>query len=207
MFARIPNNRYFVEIGVEDGEQCNAALLARHYGWRGIMIEADDACFNRLEATYAPLPVTCLRMLVDRENIGPALSAAGVSKTFDLLSIDVDGNDYYIWEALSSFSPSVVVIEYNATFGPTKSTTIKYNPEHTWKRNRYYGASLAALAKLGGRLGYALLGTDRRGVNAFFVRRDLLSMCGFAERTPQDAWRPNMLVALLPKGSGRLAEP
>ncbi|HEY6325521.1 MAG TPA: hypothetical protein VIW73_03255 [Candidatus Cybelea sp.] len=207
LFARIPHHRYFVEIGVEDGEQCNAALLARRYGWRGVMIEADDACFERLSTTYASLPVTCVQLLVDRENVGAAFDAAGVPRSLDLLSIDIDGNDYYVWEALRSFSPSVVVIEYNASFGPRKSVTIEYNPQHGWQRTRYYGASLTALAKLGARLGYGLIGTDRRGINAFFVRRDLLPICGFAEKAPQQSWRPNILIALLPKGSGRLVEP
>jgi hypothetical protein len=207
LFARIPNNRYFVEIGVEDGEQCNAALLARHCGWTGLMIEADAAQFNRLAEAYASLPVKCIELLVDRENIAPALEAVGVPKRFDLLSIDIDGNDYYVWEATTAFSPSVVVIEYNASFGPRASCTIEYNPSHYWRKDRYYGASLTALAELGRRLGYALIGSDRRGINAFFVRRDLLPACGFDEKTPREAWRPNLLIGLLPRGNGRLIDP
>jgi hypothetical protein len=207
LFARIPHNRYFVEIGVEDGEQCNTALLARHYGWTGLMIEADEAQFKRLAITYDSLPVKCIQMLVDRDNIAPALRAAGTPERFDLLSIDIDGNDYYVWEATASFSPSVVVIEYNASFGPRASRTIEYNPSHSWRKDRYYGASLMALADLGRRLGYALIGTDRRGINAFFIRRDLLPASGFDEKTSREAWRPNLLIRLLPRGNGRLADP
>lgn len=207
IFSRLPHARFFVEIGVEDGSQCNTALLAAHYGWQGVMIEADETMFGRLAARYAGLPVTCLNMFVNRENIDAALHDAGVPRSLDLLSIDIDGNDYYVWEATAAFSPSVVVIEYNATFGPHASKTIAYDPAHVWRKDRYYGASLAALTKLGARLGYALIGTDRRGINAFFVRRDLLAACGFPEKTPRDAWRPNRLIGLLPKGSGTFFEP
>jgi hypothetical protein len=207
LFARIPNNRFFVEIGVEDGEQCNTSLLARCYGWKGVMIEADGVMFERLKRRYATLPVAALNLLVSRENIAPALEALAVPKTLDFLSIDIDGNDYYVWEALHSYRASIVVIEYNASFGRTASKTIAYDPSFVWSRTRFYGASLAALAKLGTKLGYALLGTDRRGINAFFVRRDLLGTSGFPEKSPREAWRPNVLVGFLPKGSGTSFEP
>jgi hypothetical protein len=207
LFARIPHHRYFVEIGVEDGSQCNTAVLARHYGWRGLMIEADPAMFERLKASYEAFPVRCTHLLVDRDNVAPVLRQSGVPHQFDLLSIDIDGNDYYVWEALAQFSPSVVVIEYNASFGRHASKVIAYNPKHSWSRNQYYGASLKALATLGERLGYALLGTDRRGINAFFVRRDLLRACGFPEKTAEETWRPNRLIKLLPQGSGAFFNP
>jgi hypothetical protein len=207
LFSRIPHERRFVEIGVEDGAQCNTALLARHYGWTGVMIEADAQMFERLQTAFASFPVTCLNLFVSRENIAAALNAAGVPSRFDLLSIDIDGNDYYVWEALEEYEPSVVILEYNASFGPRASKTIAYNPAHTWRKDRYYGASLTALQRLGKRLGYALIGTDRRGVNSFFVRKDLLGLCGFPERDAADAWRQNPLISLLPQGSGALIEP
>ena len=208
LFARIPGRKLFVEIGVEDGLQCNAALLSRHYGWKGVMVEADAECFRKLQRNYSTFSnVTCLRLLVDRENISPALSSLGIPKQLDLLCIDIDGNDYYVWDALKDYRASVVVIEYNATFGPEVSRTIAYDPSHFWQRTRYYGASLKALQRLGERLGYALLATDRRGINAFFVRRDLLATCGFPERTARQAWRPNRLGSLLPRGGGELVDP
>jgi hypothetical protein len=200
LFSRIPHNRYFVEIGVEDGTQCNAAFLARVYGWRGLMVEADRDMFLRLKGTFGGLAVQCVNEYVDRDNIAPLFERYDVPRKLDLLSIDIDGNDYYVWEATANFKPSVAVIEYNASLGPDASKTIQYNPSHVWRHDRYYGASLAALAHLGKRLGYALIGTDRRGVNSFFVRRDLLGACGFAEKTAAEAWRPNRLIQLLPAG-------
>jgi hypothetical protein len=172
------------------------------------MIEADDDCFERLAANYADFPrVSYLKLVVTKDNIAPALEDLRIPKQLDLLCIDIDGNDYYVWEALQSFAASVVVIEYNSTFGRDASRTIAYNPEHVWQKTRYYGASLPALEKLGRRLGYALIGTDRRGINAFFVRRDLLELSGFPELSTHDAWRPNRLIGLLPAGSGPFYEP
>jgi len=179
LFARIPNSRFFVEIGVEDGEQCNTALLARYYGWKGLMVEADAAMFRHLQARYRPLPVDVLNLLVTRENIAQALESFNVPKALDLLCIDIDGNDYYVWEALGAYRPSVVVIEYNASFGSAASKTVAYDPQFVWDRTRSYGASITALAKLGHRLGSALVGADCRGINAFFVRRDLLGSAAF----------------------------
>ncbi len=207
LFSRLPHNRFFVEIGVEDGLQCNTALLATRYGWRGVMIEADEPMFDRLKAKYAGSSVTCVRKFADRDNVAATLEELGVPRSFDLLSIDIDGNDYYVWEATAAFTPSVVVIEYNATLGPGASKVITYNPAHIWRKDRYYGASLTALAKLGTRLGYSLIGTDRRGINAFFVRHDLLGACGFPQKAAHDAWRPNPLINLLPSGSGTFFEP
>jgi hypothetical protein len=206
LFTRIPNNRFFVEIGVEDGEQCNTALLARYYGWKGLMIEANAGMFQRLKTRYELVPVNVLNLLVSRENIAQTLEGVDVPKTLDLLCIDIDGNDYYVWEALGAYCASVVVIEYNAAFGATASKTIAYDPEFAWDKSRFYGASLTALAKLGDRLGYGLIGTDRRGINAFFVRRDLLGICGFPEKSPREVWRRNVLLGLLPEGSGRIYE-
>jgi hypothetical protein len=207
LFSRIPHNRYFLEIGVEDGQQCNAALLARHYGWQGLMIEADRRMYERLQENYGSLPVSPLELQVTRENIVPALEKLGIPKALDLLCIDIDGNDYYVWEALGGYAASVVVIEYNASLGREASKTIAYNPAHVWGKDRYYGASLTALAKLGSRLGYALIGTERRGINAFFVRRDWLPVCGFVEKSASEVWRPNVIGRLLPEGSGVFFEP
>jgi hypothetical protein len=207
LFARIAHRRYFVEIGVEDGRQCNAALLVRHCGWQGVMIEADDRMYDQLRQTYESFPVSCVHSMVDRENIAPTLDRLDVPESLDLLSIDIDGNDYYIWEALGGLRASVVVIEYNASFGREISKTIAYNGKHVWRKDRYYGASLPALEKLGARLGYVLLGTERRGVNAFFVRRDLLRASGFPKKSAHEAWRRNVLLGLLPKGAGPFFEP
>jgi hypothetical protein len=118
----------------------------------------------------------------------------------DLLVIDVDGNDYFIWEAISSrYVPRVVVIEYNAGVGPHLRWFMPYNAEHRWEETSWHGASLAALASLGSRLGYDLIGCDSRGVNAFFVRTS--EAAPFTSRRVSEQWVPPLFQ--LPYGHPR----
>lgn len=188
LFARIPHRGYCVEISVGDGLECNTAYLTRHCGWKGLMVEANPTKFARLRSHYASLPVRCVETFVNRDNVAKILEDSGAPTDLDLLGIDIDGNDYYIWEALSGYAASVVVVEYISSYGPTESKTIAYNADHVWRNDNYLGASLTALTKLGKRLGYALVGTNRRGLNAFFVRGDLLRGIGFPEKTPRQAF-------------------
>ncbi len=170
--------------------ECNTALLAKSYGWKGVMIEGDDASFETLRKNYSSLPnVRPVHARVTRENIAQLFAENGVPHDLDLLSIDVDGNDYYLWEALADYRPRVVVIEFNPAFAPPKHWVMHYDPEHVWRHDNYYGASLASLTTLGRRLGYALIGIDSNIINAFFVRRDLLDIVQFPERVPADVYQ------------------
>lgn len=189
LFSRLRvANPFFVEFGAETGEECNAALLARQ-GWRGVMIEGDPVAFARLRENYRELTeVQTIAAFVSRENVVALFRAANVPTEFDLLSIDVDGNDYHLWEALADYRPRVVVIEFNAAYPPPRRWVMAYNPEHTWRHDDYYGASLASYAALGERLGYSLLGAGSNDVNAFFVRSDLLPHVGFPARSPEAAF-------------------
>jgi hypothetical protein len=197
LFARIPHEGCSAEISVGDGLECNTAYLIRHCGWKGLMVEGDPVKFARLRSNYASLPATCVDTFVDRENVVSILEEAAVPKELDLLGIDIDGNDYYIWEALAAYRARVVVVEYISNFGPDESKTIAYNPHHVWRNDNYLGASLTALMKLGKRLGYALIGTNRRGLNAFFVRDDLLARAGFPEKTPRQAFHGQGIFDML----------
>jgi len=117
------------------------------------------------------------REVVDAENIESLFARYGVPEEFDLLSIDIDGNDYWVWKAISRYSPRVVIVEYNIFFLAETAKTIAYDPDHVWNRKDhrlYHGASLAAFDKLAREKGYALLHTDVYCPNAIFVRRDLL---------------------------------
>ena len=149
----------FVEFGVGDGSECNTALLARERGWSGWMLENDpDAC-QRLAAAYAPFSrvrTACRNLTV--ENIDSTLAELGVPREFDLLSIDVDGNDYWLWRAAGRYQPHVVGIEYNAAYPPPVRCVMAYNPDHVWNGTTYHGASIASVASLRARLDYALVG-------------------------------------------------
>lgn len=207
IFSRIPHRRYFVEIGVEDGSQCNSALLVSDYHWHGLVVEGDDRYADALKARFRDRQVSVAHAYVDRGNIVEIFREHDVPSEFDLLSIDIDGNDYFLWEATKAYHPSVVVIEYNAFFGNERSCTIAYDKTHRYRADTYFGASLAALAKLGNGLGYELIGTNRTGTNAFFIRNELVDICGFRPKLVREAFHAKPLLGqLLPKGTGPLVE-
>jgi len=189
IFRRVgTTNRYFVEFGVGDGHECNTASLASS-GWSGLMLEGDPADAARLAERYASYgSIQTARAFITAENIASVFESHGVPKEFDLLSIDIDGNDYWVWRALEGYAPRVVVIEYNAAYHPPRRWVMRYNPDHRWDKTTYYGASIASLEALGRKLGYALLGSDVTGVNAFFVRRDLRRASGFRALDPARAY-------------------
>jgi hypothetical protein len=166
-------NKYLVEIGVgppggsgyplENGLECNSRLLLEK-GWTGIQIDGQEY----------PATLNVKTEFITAENINDVLAKYGVPSEFDLFSLDVDGNDYWIWKALK-FEPRVVVIEYNPDLGINESKVIEYNPNFDWGErgySKYYGASLLALKKLGEQKGYTLVYAN--GTNAFFVKTHLL---------------------------------
>ena len=138
--------------------------------------------------------VKILHCNVTAENINSTLIQSGMYGEIDLLSIDIDGNDYWVWKAIDVIAPRVVVIEYNALLGYSQSLTVTYNPNFvrfgTHRRGIYHGASLAALEMLGASKGYLLVGCDSSGVNAFFVRKDL-ALGTISAVSPEDAYYPS----------------
>lgn len=192
LFSRIgTTNRFFVEFGVETGEECMSRNLACVHNWSGILLEGHPLKHLYLQQNYAAYPqVATHQAFITMENIEALFARLQVPPEFDLLTIDLDGIDYWVWKALHAYKPRVVIIEYNASFPPPQKRVVAYDPAFSWKGTTYFGASLTSLAELGKKLGYALIGTDSRGVNAFFVRRDLLARSGFAELTPEAAYHP-----------------
>ncbi len=168
-------SRYFVEFGVESGVECNCARLVLEEQWQGLFIEPDATHFEKLADRYRSYRIRCVQALVSSANIEAIFEANDVPRDFDVLSIDIDGNDYWVWAAIKRWRPRLVVIEYNGTHPPTRRWVMKENPSHQWNRTNYFGASLASLTALGRQKGYALVGTDTAGVNAFFVRDDLVT--------------------------------
>jgi hypothetical protein len=165
----------FVEFGVGDGLENNTRLLL-YRDWKGLWIEADAGAVGSLRRSFAAElrsgQLQLLSSIVTRENIAGLLAAGGLGD-LDLLSIDIDGNDYWIWEAIP-LRPRVVVIEYNAKFRPPTRWVMEYNAAHRWDGSDYHGASLQSLAELARKKEYTLVGCCLAGVNAFFVRDDLV---------------------------------
>ena len=164
---------YFVEFGAQQGVENNCAALADLLGWRGLFIEGGERDHAVLERKYRPNDRVATRWaLVTPDNVETLFADAGVPGEFDLLSIDVDGEDYWIWEAIEAHRPRVVVIEYNSGLEPGRRLV---QPRGTgpWSGTSFVGASLAALESLGERKGYRLVHTDLTGNNACFVRTDV----------------------------------
>lgn len=175
-------NKTFLEFGITDGRQCNTANLSINFGWNGLLLEGNPTyaraarCYYQSINRFDGLDVKVVECFVTKENINDTIASNGMAGEIDLLSIDIDGNDYWIWEEIGVISPRVVVVEYNASFG-RKAITVKYDPDFSrLKKHRsgwYHGASLAALANIGEKKGYDLVCADCAGVNGFFVRKDI----------------------------------
>jgi hypothetical protein len=189
-----PRSRYCVEFGAGDGlRNSNTARLVRDRGWRGLMIEASDYRFGRLREHYAEASnVSIVQARVAPETVEEIFAQAGVPEDLDLLSIDIDGNDYWVWRSLERYRPQVVVIEYNPYYAPPERWVMKYNPEHVWDGSTYYGASLSSLYWLGKDKGYELICCDRQGNNAFFVERSLFERFRLEDNRPEVLYRPAM---------------
>jgi hypothetical protein len=169
-----------VEICAGDGIECNTANLLLNQGWTGLLVDGGEELVTKgrefyewgTEAFY--YPPTLRQAWVTAENVNELVRDAGFDGVIDLLSIDLDGMDYWVWKALDCVQPRIVVIEINDAWGPYESVTVPYDPQFIWEKSSVYvGASLAAMCKLGAEKGYRLVGTQRYGLNAFFVRDDL----------------------------------
>jgi len=173
-------SKYFVEIGASANE-ANCIFLADVLGWRGLFVDADEGEYEALRTKYLGIAgVQVIRARVARDNVNSLLRESAVPHDIDVLSIDIDGNDYWIWEALVDYSPRVVVIEFNASIDPRRQLVQPYSPDQGWDESDFFGASLGALCKLGGKKGYSLAHVDLSGVNSFFVRNE------FAAQFPSD---------------------
>ena len=174
--------KFFVEFGVESGVECNCARLVLEKEWRGLFLESDPTLFATLASRYrGHSGVQCVHAHVHSGNIEEILAAHDVPEEFGILSIDIDGNDYWVWSAITRWRPRVVVIEYNASYPPPKKWVMQEDVNYCWNGTTYHGASLASLVALGRKKGYTLVATNSTGVNAFFVRDDLATTGRFLD--------------------------
>ena len=155
IFRRIgTTNRVFAEVGVGNGNENNTGFLLSQ-GWTGFWLDASDAFLETLK-NRPDLQQDCLKFLVafvSKENISDLFAQLGVPKDFDLLSLDIDQNTYYIWEGLLAFHPRVVVVEYNAALPPDVDWKVRYDPARICDGSQNYSASLKAYEILGQKFG------------------------------------------------------
>lgn len=173
-----PQQHTFIEFGVENYIESNTRFLLIHDNWRGLVIDGSPANIEYIlndEISWKH-DLTSVSHFLDRDNINAIISANQFSGDIGLLSIDVDGNDYWIWQAIDVVSPVIVVVEYNSLFGNKHAITIPYAAEFTRTRSHYsnlfWGCSLVALDLLAKHKGYQFVGSNSAGNNAYFVRQD-----------------------------------
>jgi hypothetical protein len=179
LLGRVPvANDCFVEFGVQDYREANTRFLLMQDGWRGLVLDADAGNVRAIAASelYWRHQLTALCRFVTRENINALLREGGAEGDIGLLSIDIDGNDYWVWQAVDAVRPRIVACEYNSLFGAHRALTVPYQADFARGRahhsNLYFGASLPALCRLAAEKGYVFAGSNGAGSNAFFVLRE-----------------------------------
>lgn len=168
----------FIEFGVENYCESNTRFLLQNRNWRGLVIDGSEDHVATIKGDQVSWrhDLTAVCSFITRDNIENVIANAGFSGEIGLLSIDIDGNDYWIWEAVANLSPCFVIVEYNGNFGDLFPLTIPYRDDFLRTAadasNLYYGASCQALTYLAGLKGYLPLGSNRTGSNLFFARSD-----------------------------------
>lgn len=182
-----------VEVCAGNGMECNTANLILNHRWLAALFDGNPENIRLAERFYTTHPDSLFwppriqQAWITRENVNELITAQGFSGEVDLFSLDIDGVDYWIWEALTCIDPRVVILEFNHLCGPERAVTVPYSDDFKAEFSRdgtdYAGASLAAFVALGKRKGYRLVGSNAIGTNALFVRKDI-----------ECAWLPEVTV-------------
>jgi hypothetical protein len=174
-------NKIFIEFGVENYRESNTRFLLINNKWSGLIIDGgkDNIDFVKRDFVYSMFDLHAREAFITVDNINGIIQSfvdLGYSSEIGLLSIDIDGNDYWIWKAINVINPIVVIIEYNSLFGPKNPWTIPYDEKFYRLASdsyyQYWGASISALCHLSETKGYDFIGCNSHGNNAYFVRKD-----------------------------------
>ena len=175
------NTKVFVEFGVETYHEANTRFLLMKDNWSGLVIDGSKSNIDmiRKQSISWKHSLSSVQKFITAENINTIITGSGIEGEIGILSVDIDGNDYWVTKAIDCIQPIILINEYNSVFGPDRPISVPYDPSFqrtsAHHSNLYYGASLAALTHLANEKGYALVGCNSAGNNAFFVRRDKLS--------------------------------
>jgi len=206
-------NKTFIEFGVENYKESNTRFLLINNNWTGYIIDGseENVSFIRKDTISWACELHCECAFITRENINDLINKVGFDPEMGILSIDLDGNDYWVWEAVDSVNPAIVITEYNSLFGKNTLWTVPYDPSfvRSEKHNSwiYYGASLGALDRLASKKGYSLIGCNSKGNNAYFIRNDKLGI--FKRKSVESAFvvskfREAMVGHHRPSGKDRI---
>lgn len=185
-------NPIFVEFGVETYVESNTRFLLMNNNWSGLVIDGSEQNIQYIknDPIYWQHNLKAECAFIDKNNINSLIQQNGISGDIGLLSVDIDGNDYWIWEAIDVVNPRIVICEYNSLWGAVHAVSTPYNPEFVRSdshfSNLYYGASIKAFTELAKTKGYSLVGSNKAGNNIFFVRDDLVSNLEVV--MPENTW-------------------
>ena len=178
--SAVVTSRTFVEFGVENYAEANTRFLLKHRHWRGLVIDGSNEHIEtvRRSELFWRYDLRAEASFITRDNINDIIRRNGFFGELGLLSVDIDGNDYWVWQAIDCINPCIVVCEYNSLFGITAKISTPYQADfrrtQAHSSNMYYGASIAALVLLAQQRGYTLVAGNSAGNNVFFVRNDCL---------------------------------
>ena len=177
IFKRIgTTNKQFLEFGVNTDFNNTTYLLFN--GWKGVWLESSKKKIIKIEEKYSSFiknkKLKLFNKIITAENVNEELKFSKLNKNLDLLSIDIDGNELYVLNELKIINPRVIIVEYNAKFPPPVEKTIKYDPKFIWDYDDYFGSSLQLLENTLKKIGYVLVGCNALGVNAFFIKKELV---------------------------------
>jgi hypothetical protein len=173
-------NKIFVEFGVEKYTESNTRFLLQNNNWKGLIIDGSEENINYIknDPIYWRHNLKAECAFINKDNINELISKNGISGDIGILSVDIDGNDYWVWEAIDCISPRIVICEYNSHFGSKNKVSVPYDEDFVRNQkhfsNIYYGASISALEYLGTKKKYSLITSNSAGNNIFFVRNDLI---------------------------------
>ncbi len=184
-------NKVFVEFGVQDYSESNTRFLMMNNNWSGLVMDGSQSNVDTIVNSeyFWKYGLKAVSAFIDCENVNTLIESAGIPREIGIIHIDIDGNDYWVWEVLTVVNPIVVIMEYNSVFGASRPITVPYDPKfvRTEKHfsNLYFGASLSCLATLATRKGYTFIGSNSAGNNAYFVRNDCMIL-GLPSVTVED---------------------
>ena len=193
-----PTHKFAVEFGAYDGiHNSNTRNLVVNHGWGALMIEGDPKRASELKTNYAKTErVKAVEAWVYPGNIETLFEDHGVPKDLDLLVIDIDSNDYWVWRAIQSFRPKVVQLEANQEFPPPQLMVIAFHPMNFWDGSDYHGASLQSYYNLAKKKGYELIYHCQRGTNFFMVDKQYYDRFGISDNSPVKLYSPSAAAAL-----------
>lgn len=186
-------NKTFIEFGVENYAEANTRFLLINNYWSGLVMDGDATNIEYIKKgqIYSFYDLRAIQCFITKDNINDVLKSSGFKKEIGILSIDIDGNDYWVWDAIKEFEPQIIICEYNSLFGFEDPITIPYKSEFVRgvaSPLNFYGTSLNAACLLAKERGYFFIGCNSAGNNAYFINEKLRSFCPISEKSPEEGY-------------------